>query len=112
MAGEFCRIAPDVVLGRGVRIHSFVNLYGCTVGDGTRLGTFVEIQKGATVGARCLLSGHCIEVGKLILGEIAVAPRALLAAEVLVGPSVRVGEGAMVKARAALSATFQSCSRA
>ena len=49
MAGEFCRIAPDVVLGRDVRIHSFVNLYGCTVGDETRLGTFVEIQKGAVV---------------------------------------------------------------
>jgi UDP-2-acetamido-3-amino-2,3-dideoxy-glucuronate N-acetyltransferase len=58
MAGEFCRIAPDVVLGRGVQIHSFVNLYGCSVGDGTRLGTFVEIQKGARVGARCKISSH------------------------------------------------------
>ena len=58
MSGEFCRIAPDVVLGRDVRIHSFVNLYGCTVGDETRLGTFVEIQKGASVGARCKISSH------------------------------------------------------
>ena len=58
MAGEFCRIAPDVVLGRDVRIHSFVNLYGCSVGDETRLGTFVEIQKGASVGARCKISSH------------------------------------------------------
>ena len=58
MAGEFCRIAPDVVLGRDVKIHSFVNLYGCTVGDETRLGTFVEIQKGAVVGARCKISSH------------------------------------------------------
>jgi acetyltransferase-like isoleucine patch superfamily enzyme len=58
MAGEFCRIAPDVVLGRDVKIHSFVNLYGCTVGDETRLGTFVEIQKGARVGARCKISSH------------------------------------------------------
>ena len=58
MAGEFCRIAPDVVLGRGVLIHSFVNLYGCTVGDETRLGTFVEIQKSAVVGARCKISSH------------------------------------------------------
>jgi UDP-2-acetamido-3-amino-2,3-dideoxy-glucuronate N-acetyltransferase len=58
MAGEFCRIAPDVVLGRDVKIHAFVNLYGCTVGDETRIGTFVEIQRGARVGARCKISSH------------------------------------------------------
>jgi UDP-2-acetamido-3-amino-2,3-dideoxy-glucuronate N-acetyltransferase len=58
MPGEFCRIAPDVELGRDVRIHSFVNLYGCRIGDETRLGTFVEIQKGARVGARCKISSH------------------------------------------------------
>lgn len=58
MAGEFCRIAPDVILGRDVKIHAFVNLYGCTVGDETRIGTFVEIQRGARVGARCKISSH------------------------------------------------------
>jgi acetyltransferase-like isoleucine patch superfamily enzyme len=58
MAGEFCRIAPDVVLGRDVKIYDFVNLYGCRVGDETRIGTFVEIQKGARVGARCKISSH------------------------------------------------------
>ena len=58
MSGEFCRIASDVILGRDVRIHSFVNLYGCRVGDETRIGTFVEIQKGASVGARCKISSH------------------------------------------------------
>ena len=58
MSGEFCRIASDVVLGRDVRIHSFVNLYGCRVGDETRIGTFVEIQKGVSVGARCKISSH------------------------------------------------------
>ncbi|MDT5156624.1 MAG: hypothetical protein QOC99_911 [Acidobacteriota bacterium] len=58
MDGEFCRIAPDVRLGRDVKIHSFVNLYGCRIGDETRIGTFVEIQKGATVGARCKISSH------------------------------------------------------
>jgi acetyltransferase-like isoleucine patch superfamily enzyme len=41
-----------------VQIHAFVNLYGCTIGDGTRLGTFVEIQKGAVVGRRCKISSH------------------------------------------------------
>ena len=58
MAREFCLIAPDVELGRGVRIYAFVNLYGCRVGDETRIGTFVEIQKGASVGARCKISSH------------------------------------------------------
>ena len=58
MAAEFCAIAPDVVLGRGVLVYRFVNLYGCTVGDETRIGTFVEIQKGARVGARCKISSH------------------------------------------------------
>jgi len=58
MAGEFCRVAPDVVLGRGVKLYAFVNLYGCRVGDETRIGTFVEIQKGARIGARCKISSH------------------------------------------------------
>jgi UDP-2-acetamido-3-amino-2,3-dideoxy-glucuronate N-acetyltransferase len=55
---EFCRIADDVVLGEDVQIHAFVNLYGCTIGDGTRIGTFVEVQKGATIGRRCKISSH------------------------------------------------------
>ena len=45
-------------LGRNVTIHSFVNLYGCTIGDETRLGTFVEVQKGARIGKRCKISSH------------------------------------------------------
>jgi acetyltransferase-like isoleucine patch superfamily enzyme len=58
MPCEFSTIAPDVVLGRDVKIYSFVNLYGCRVGDETRIGTFVEIQKGASIGARCKISSH------------------------------------------------------
>jgi UDP-2-acetamido-3-amino-2,3-dideoxy-glucuronate N-acetyltransferase len=55
---ELSAISADVRLGRGVRIHRFVNLYGCEIGDETRVGTFVEIQKGARVGARCKISSH------------------------------------------------------
>jgi acetyltransferase-like isoleucine patch superfamily enzyme len=55
---EFCRIAPDVKLGRDVRIHAFVNLYGCEIGDQTQVGTFVEIQKGAKIGDHCKISSH------------------------------------------------------
>ena len=55
---EFSRIAPDVKLGRNVKIYGFVNLYGCEIGDDTRIGTFVEIQKNARIGARCKISSH------------------------------------------------------
>jgi acetyltransferase-like isoleucine patch superfamily enzyme len=58
MPGQFCVIAPDVKLGRDVIIHNFVNLYGCEIGDGTSIGTFVEIQKGARVGRNCKISSH------------------------------------------------------
>src|SRR3954464_1636295 len=51
-------IASDVKLGQNVHIRAFVNLYGCEIGDETRIGTFVEIQKGARIGARCKISSH------------------------------------------------------
>lgn len=51
-------IAPNVRFGRDVRVGVFVNLYGCTIGDETRIGPFVEIQKNASVGARCKVSSH------------------------------------------------------
>jgi UDP-2-acetamido-3-amino-2,3-dideoxy-glucuronate N-acetyltransferase len=54
----FCRIAADVKLGRDVKIFAFVNLYGCTIGDESRIGTFVEIQKNAVIGRRCKISSH------------------------------------------------------
>jgi len=53
-----CRISDDVKLGEGVKIHAFVNLYGCEIGDGTGIGTFVEIQKGAFIGRNCKISSH------------------------------------------------------
>lgn len=52
------RVAPDVKLGKNVRLHGFVNLYGCEIGDDVKIGTFVEIQKGAKVGDRCKVSSH------------------------------------------------------
>ena len=58
MPGQFCLIAPDVRLGRDVAIYNFVNLYGCDIGDATKIGSFVEIQKGARVGRNCKISSH------------------------------------------------------
>ena len=56
--GELICIAPDVRLGNDVRLYAFVNLYGCEIGDETKIGAFVEIQKGAKVGSRVKISSH------------------------------------------------------
>jgi len=55
---EFCAIAADVKLGAGVKLSKFINLYGCEIGDNTKIGAFVEIQKNATVGKNCKVSSH------------------------------------------------------
>lgn len=55
---DFARIAPDVKLGRDVAIFGLFNLYGCEIGDETRVGCFVEIQKNAVIGRRCKISSH------------------------------------------------------
>lgn len=55
---DFCRIAPDVQLGKDVKIFAFVNLYGCTIGDGSKIGAFVEIQKNVTIGKNVKVSSH------------------------------------------------------
>ena len=55
---DFARIAPDVKLGRDVKIYAFVNMYGCEIGDESKVGTFVEIQKGVQIGSRVKVSSH------------------------------------------------------
>jgi len=55
---EFCAIAPDVKLGPGVKLSKFINLYGCEIGENTKIGAFVEIQKNATIGKNCKISSH------------------------------------------------------
>jgi acetyltransferase-like isoleucine patch superfamily enzyme len=58
MAPKFQNIAPDVKLGENVKIFDFVNLYGCSIGDNTKIGAFVEIQKNAFIGKNCKISSH------------------------------------------------------
>jgi acetyltransferase-like isoleucine patch superfamily enzyme len=58
MSDPLQRIASDVVLGRDVRLGAFINLYGCTLGDGCMIGAFVEIQRDVTVGPRCRVQSH------------------------------------------------------
>ena len=55
---DFCRIAPDVKLGKDVKIFAFVNLYGCAIGDNSKIGTFVEIQKKVEIGKNVKVSSH------------------------------------------------------
>lgn len=55
---EFVCIAPDVKLGKDVKLSKFINMYGCEVGDETKIGAFVEIQKNARIGRRCKISSH------------------------------------------------------
>lgn len=54
----YLSVAPSVKLGRDVKLSKFINLYGCGIGDETKIGAFVEIQKNATVGKRCKISSH------------------------------------------------------
>lgn len=68
------KIAPDVKLGRDVKIYNFVNLYGCEIGDETMIGAFVEIQKNAMIGRRCKIQSHSfICEGVTIEDEVMVA---------------------------------------
>jgi UDP-2-acetamido-3-amino-2,3-dideoxy-glucuronate N-acetyltransferase len=55
---DYLCIAPDVKLGQNVKLGKFINLYGCQIGDNTKIGAFVEIQKNATVGKNCKISSH------------------------------------------------------
>lgn len=57
MSDSVC-ISPDVKLGSGVKLSKFINLYGCEIGDETKIGAFVEVQKNATIGKRCKISSH------------------------------------------------------
>ncbi len=54
----FVCIADDVQLGKDVRLSKFINLYGCTIGDGTKIGAFVEVQKNAFIGKNCKIQSH------------------------------------------------------
>jgi UDP-2-acetamido-3-amino-2,3-dideoxy-glucuronate N-acetyltransferase len=63
------RLIADVSFGEGVVVQAFTNLYGCAIGDGTRVGTFVEIQRGAVVGARCKIQSHTFICDGVRIGD-------------------------------------------
>jgi UDP-2-acetamido-3-amino-2,3-dideoxy-glucuronate N-acetyltransferase len=63
------RLIDDVDFGHDVVVYSFVNLYGCRIGDGSRIGTFVEIQRGATIGAHCKIQSHTFICDGISIGD-------------------------------------------
>jgi UDP-2-acetamido-3-amino-2,3-dideoxy-glucuronate N-acetyltransferase len=63
------RLLVDVTLGPGVVLQAFTNLYGCTIGERTRIGTFVEVQRGATIGARCKVQSHTFVCEGVTIGD-------------------------------------------
>jgi UDP-2-acetamido-3-amino-2,3-dideoxy-glucuronate N-acetyltransferase len=63
------RLISDVTFGNDVTVHPFTNLYGCAVGDGTRIGPFVEIQRGAAIGARCKVQSHSFVCEGVTIGD-------------------------------------------
>jgi len=69
MTENINKIAPDVKLGKDVKIYNFVNLYGCEIGDETRIGAFVEIQKNAKIGKRCKIQSHTFICEGVILED-------------------------------------------
>src|SRR5437868_12451376 len=108
-----CIRLDNVDLGRDVKIYSFVNAYGCAIGDESRIGTFVEIQKGVKIGARCKIQSHTfICEGVLIEDEVFVGHNVSFlndrwpAAVTALGEMKTDGEwkleGTLVKRRAAI----------
>ena len=94
-------MAPDVVLGRDVRLAAFVNLYGCSIGDESTIGAFVEVQRGARIGRRCKISSHSfVCTGVEIEDEVFIGHGSGLYQR---PPSARDQSGQFVKNRRAMA---------
>ena len=87
------KIAPDVKLGKDVKIYDFVNLYGCTIGSHTRIGAFVEIQKSARIGSLCKISSHTF-----ICEGVTIEDECWIGAMTVILDGVRIGYRSVVAA--------------
>ena len=116
------RIADDVKLGENIQIYDFVNLYGCEIGDHTRIGAFVEIQKGVTVGKHCKISTHSfICEGVTIEDEVFIGHGVMFTNDLY--PRATLPDGApqsdadwtvtptVVQRRASIGSTARRCTR-
>ena len=90
--GSYQLITPDVKLGKGVKVYAFTNLYGCEIGDESKIGTFVEIQRGSKIGKRCKISSHTfICAGVTIEDEVFVGHNVTFINDLF--PRATAGEG-------------------
>jgi acetyltransferase-like isoleucine patch superfamily enzyme len=113
---RFANVADDVRLGRDVVIYEFTNLYGCSIGDESRIGTFVEVQKGASIGKRCRIQSHTFICDGVTIeddvfighGVMFINDRRPTVADTIAGTwtlePIRVGRGASVGSGAAIMA--------
>jgi len=69
MIGNFSTVTKDVVLGNNVKVFHYVNLYGCEIGDDTKIGSYVEVQAGAKIGKRCKISSHTFICDGVTIGD-------------------------------------------
>jgi UDP-2-acetamido-3-amino-2,3-dideoxy-glucuronate N-acetyltransferase len=129
----FAKVSPDVVIGQGVRLNSFINLYGCRIGDHSMIGTFVEIQRDVSVGAHCRIQSHTFvcsgvtiedyvfvghgvmfindkhptvegaESGKWTLDGVVIRKGASIGSGAVIMGGVEIGEGAMIGAGAVVT---------
>ncbi|MFO0591008.1 MAG: acyltransferase [Polyangiaceae bacterium] len=129
----FAKVSPDVKIGEHVRLNSFINLYGCSVGDHSMIGTFVEIQRDATIGAHCRIQSHTFicsgvtiedyvfvghgvmfindkhpsaegaESGKWTLSPVIVRKGASIGSGAVIMGGVDIGEGAIIGAGAVVT---------
>jgi UDP-3-O-[3-hydroxymyristoyl] glucosamine N-acyltransferase len=93
---QFACVAEDVRLGKRVRLAAYVNLYGCRIGEDTRLGAFVEVQRDATIGRRCKISSHTF-----------VCPGVTVEDEVFIGPWRHLHLMIVIRARPAATVRFK-----
>jgi acetyltransferase-like isoleucine patch superfamily enzyme len=96
---KYVSISEDVNLGKDVKIHNFVNLYGCSIDDGTKIGTFVEIQKGATIGKNCKISSHTEDWSLLethVEDHVSIGSGAIIMGGLRIGKEAMIGAGAVV----------------
>jgi UDP-2-acetamido-3-amino-2,3-dideoxy-glucuronate N-acetyltransferase len=97
------RLISDVEFGDDVVVMPFTNLYGCRIGDGTRIGPFVEIQRGASVGARCKIQSHSFICEDWELMQTVVEDGASIGSGGIVLGGVRIGRGALIGAGAVVT---------
>ena len=69
MIGNFSTVTDDVILGKNVRVFHYVNLYGCEIGNDTKIGSYVEIQAGAKIGKKCKISSHTFVCDGVTIGN-------------------------------------------